>query len=215
MKKRSLLQKEKRVIKKPNHLELDIHILLKDQIDYSKMGLEKMGPEEKGVAVLTAAMEVAKKTQNPLIELIQALGLSYQTYYVQNSIFVDNVSVSDIKTLDSHESVGEIQSNRAFKVQLEEPESFVDPKQSNVEWNLDFCKASNVWKKNITGRGFTVANADTGIQWDHEGLKFNYRGFKDGVVNHSYHWWDGVRTRINPRGNRCGYNLTAPCDDHG
>jgi serine protease AprX len=110
-------------------------------------------------------------------------------------------------------------SNRAFKVALEalpvKVEEGPSAGQAQIEWNLEFSKATGAWSKNITGKGFTVANADTGVYWEHESLKANYRGNQGATVDHNYAWWDGVRTRINPRGNRCGYNTTAPCDDHG
>jgi len=143
------------------------------------------------------------------------MGLTYKSYYIQNSIFIEDILPSEIRILDQHESVDEIQSNRVFTVPLETFGDFVDAKTVQVEWNLDFCKASEAWKKNITGKGITLANADTGIEWSHEALRANYRGNKDGVINHNYNWYDGVRVRVNPRGNRCGYNTSVPCDDHG
>jgi len=62
-----------------------------------------------------------------------------------------------------------------------------------------------------TGKGFTVAIADTGIQWDHPALQPQYRGFVDGVIDHNYNWWDAVHTT----GSRCGASSQVPCDDNG
>jgi len=142
--------------------------------------------------------------------------LKHQPFYVQNCISVENVSPSQIELFASQDSVGEIISNRAFTVPLETLEKEEkDSKQGTIEWNIDFVKAPVAWQRNITGTGFTVANADTGVEWNHEALRNNYRGNNNGNIDHNYAWWDGIRRRIRPGQNRCGYNITAPCDDNG
>jgi len=80
---------------------------------------------------------------------------------------------------------------------------------------LQLCneiKDPNEPNKPVTGAGYVVANADTGVQWDHPALRANYRGTQEnGQANHNYNWWDSVHSG----GGRCGANTKAPCDDNG
>jgi len=83
-----------------------------------------------------------------------------------------------------------------------------------IEWNVNYVKAPEAWAMGYKGQGFTVANADTGVEFTHDALVRNYRGnLGNGQFNHNFHWWDGVRQRI--RGNRCGIAVRIPCDDNG
>jgi len=79
-----------------------------------------------------------------------------------------------------------------------------------IEWNVAWVNASTVWGAGITGQGFTVAGADTGVQWTHPALINQYRG-SGTTVNHNYNWWDAVHTT----GSSCGANSQVPCDDSG
>jgi len=57
-----------------------------------------------------------------------------------------------------------------------------------------------------------VANADTGVQWNHPALVGQYRGYvSPTVANHNHNWWDAVHET----GSRCGANTKIPCDDNG
>jgi len=60
------------------------------------------------------------------------------------------------------------------------------------------------------GEGFVVANADTGVAWNHPALVNQYRG-STSPVNHNYNWWDAVHET----GSSCGRDTKAPCDDNG
>jgi len=71
-------------------------------------------------------------------------------------------------------------------------------------------KAPEVWPVR-DGEGFVIANADTGVQWDHPALINQYRGYNGGAVNHNYHWWDAIHAG----GSSCGASSQVPCDDNG
>jgi subtilisin family serine protease len=84
------------------------------------------------------------------------------------------------------------------------------------EWNVIQIGADKLFAQGITGKGWTVANADTGIHYQHEALTKSYRGTeKSGLVKHEYNWWDGIREMHFTRSNKCGYGIKAPCDDNG
>lgn len=56
----------------------------------------------------------------------------------------------------------------------------------------------------ITGTGVTVAVMDTGADWLHPALFANYRGQRDGVIEHAGHWYDATQI-----------TNTTPTDPHG
>ena len=60
-----------------------------------------------------------------------------------------------------------------------------------VEWNLTQIGAPTLWGLGVKGQGITVANIDTGVQFDHPALVAQYRGnLGGGVFDHNYNWWD-------------------------
>ncbi|MHA6252309.1 S8 family serine peptidase [Oceanobacillus sp. CAU 1775] len=65
---------------------------------------------------------------------------------------------------------------------------------ANVEWNVERVGAPSVWEMGIDGSGVVVASIDTGVQWDHPGLKEKYRGYDaaTGEVDHTYSWYDAT-----------------------
>jgi len=63
--------------------------------------------------------------------------------------------------------------------------------QQKVEWNLEWAKVPDVWKKGFTGKGKVVALVDTGVNFQHESLRHAYRGLlANGTFNHDYNWFD-------------------------
>ena len=76
------------------------------------------------------------------------------------------------------------------------PSSLVSPehnsRRSGVEWNVARINAPQVWAMGYHGQGIVIANADTGVQWDHIALKSHYRGWNGTTVNHAYNWHDAT-----------------------
>ena len=75
-----------------------------------------------------------------------------------------------------------------------------------LEWGIANINADDVWSQyGVKGEGITIANIDTGVQFDHPALVNSYRGNNgDGTFDHNYNWFDAAGT--------CA---TAPCDDDG
>jgi len=166
----------------------------------------------------------AERTQAPIIEYLKQANVPYKSYWIANVIVTTtNISIlADIAVMDN---IKFIEPNNEFRVPLEEPEEIevgfndTQKRQTGIEWNVDYVRAPNVWNEMrdpndnlVTGVGFVVANADTGVQWDHPALRGTYRGtVGTGQPNHNYNWWDAVHSG----GGRCGFNTKAPCDDNG
>ena len=90
-------------------------------------------------------------------------------------------------------------------------------KAGQIEWNIQYIKADSVWKEyGGSGFGMIYANADTGVDYKHPALRFNYAGLlPNGEVDNNYAWWDGVKETTGPGIGPCGINSQVPCDDNG
>src|SRR5690606_24415810 len=71
---------------------------------------------------------------------------------------------------------------------------------TNVEWNVERVGAPAVWNMGIDGTGTVVASIDTGVDWDHPGLKEKYRGYDSATdeVDHTYSWFDATAGQTEP-----------------
>eukprot|EP00026_Physarum_polycephalum_P007444 Phypoly_transcript_07504.p1 GENE.Phypoly_transcript_07504~~Phypoly_transcript_07504.p1 ORF type:complete len:496 (+),score=61.55 Phypoly_transcript_07504:105-1592(+) len=194
--------------------EVSFLALLKAKADIASAVQGKNG-EESGQIVFDKLTKTAASTQGPLISLLQTLGVEYKTFWIVNMIQIQANSTV-MMMVAKHESVRELQPNFQFKVDLEVPDSELDPKDPSspdaIEWNIEYVKAPQLWERLITGDGLVVANADTGVQWNHPALLQQYRGFGgSNNISHDYNWWDAVHTT----GSSCGANSKFPCDDNG
>ncbi len=80
-----------------------------------------------------------------------------------------------------------------------------EPRTPDTEWNIAVVRAPEVWASlNIRGTGAVVAGMDTGVDWLHPALRFNYRGYNPhGPAVHEGNWFDPVTGSL------------YPIDDHG
>jgi subtilisin family serine protease len=166
----------------------------------------------RGHIVYRELTSVATTTQAPLLKLLRSLGVEHRAYWIVNMVHI-TANSTIMALVASHESIRELQPNFKFKVELEQPEtSDLGASPSAIEWNINWVNAPQVWAQDIQGQGLVVANADTGVQWDHPALILQYRGYGGvGNISHSYNWWDAVHTT----GSSCGANTQIPCDDNG
>jgi subtilisin family serine protease len=75
-----------------------------------------------------------------------------------------------------------------------------------LEWGIANINADDVWSQfGVQGEGITIANIDTGVQFDHPALVSHYRGTTgNGTFDHNYNWFDAT--------DNCP---AAPCDLNG
>lgn len=116
-------------------------------------------------------------------------------------ITVHGVDAKFIEILKQRPEIGKLTSDAPFKVDLEKPGPIVEnfdekAEQPRIEWSIEWVKANKVWEKGYKGKNFTIASADTGVQWEHEAIMKNYRGYNEatGTATHDYNWvWRHVR----------------------
>jgi subtilisin family serine protease len=189
--------------------------LLKSKADIASAVQGKTG-EESGQIVFDELTKVSQSTQGPLLTMLRDLEVDHKAFWIVNMVQIQ-ANETVMMMVAKHESVRELQPNFQFKVDLEVPESYADPKDAAaspyaIEWNINWVKAPQVWTRSFRGETMVVGNADTGVQWNHPALLQQYRGY-GGVnnISHDYNWWDSVHTT----GSSCGANTKAPCDDNG
>jgi len=69
-----------------------------------------------------------------------------------------------------------------------------------VEWNIEWVKAHEVWKKNHTGKGIIVGVVDTGVNFLHPAVVQHYVGRNaNGTFNHDFNWFDPANRMAEPR----------------
>jgi len=179
----------------------DFWIRLTDKADLS--GAKQIADwDERGQYVYDTLRATAKESQAGVIETLDAAGADYQSFWINNSIFVEDGSLALAQSVAASSDVKGIY--QTFQMQEVEP---VDSKPAGpkmtaaVEWGIDAINAPDVWDLGVTGEGITVASFDTGVDVTHPALRAKYRGANpDGSLDHDYNWFDIPNT--------CG---GAPC----
>ena len=70
-----------------------------------------------------------------------------------------------------------------------------------MDWGVQKMRASEAWKQGITGAGVVVADLDTGVDYQHPGLKANFRGTKpDGTFDLNYNWHNSIEKGTDAQG---------------
>jgi len=174
-------------------------------------------PLERPAYVFKTLTKHTEVTQASLVEYLTQAQISFKSYWVSN-VIVTTTNLALLTEIAQRDEVVHIEENTPFQVPLETPEEIfyrnVTTKRQDrfVEWNVEYVRADDAWDLyNFHGEGFVVANADTGVQWNHPALIQQYRGSNGGSVDHNYNWWDA----IHETGSSCGASSRVPCDDNG
>lgn len=190
-------------------------LLMKDQVDLDEFRInhEKMEIEEKPHLLVKLLMDNAEKSQKNTTKWLISQKIPFRSFFLPSFI-----STNLNQPLPSHISIDikSIIPNPKIKVNLESTSSpHTGEIQNSVDWNVKWIKADLLHEKGVTGKGIIVANADTGIRWDHPALTRTYRGrMDDGKIDHNYSWYDALHEPIDEPENVCGYSLPVPCDDY-
>ncbi|WBQ07495.1 S8 family serine peptidase [Kribbella sp. CA-293567] len=160
---------------------------------------------KRGTAVAAALRKTAAESQAKVKAELDASRASYKSYWATNAIVVKGGSLEMAQSIANHAEVEGVYN----PVKYEVPETTKGTQQNEinaVEWGIANVKADQVWAQyGDKGAGITVANIDTGVQYDHPALVNQYRGKQaNGTFDHNYNWFDAAGT--------CS---GAPCDTNG
>lgn len=158
--------------------------------------------EERGWYVYRTLVETARQTQASVITSLEARGVTYEPFWINNTIYVQAGDWALIQDLAARADVASIKADGG--VELPEP----PPQPQGIQgfydsWGLGWINAPDVWGLGIDGSGIVVASIDTGVQYGHPQLYDTYRGTVDG--SHQYNWCDPADI--------CAGD--TPCDNNG
>jgi subtilisin family serine protease len=183
---------------------LDYLIYFEEQADLS--AAYELPWEQRGWYVYETLMAQAEKSQEKVRKFLDRRDVSYQSFWIQNVIAVED---SSALTLNGLMKFYEIESlNTVPVINLENPLGGLSIEETeeagSVTANLLHINADDAWSAGYTGEGFVVGSIDTGVRYTHDALKPHYRGYSEvGFFSHSYQWWDAVNSS------------DSPYDDHG
>ncbi|MFI7608423.1 S8 family serine peptidase [Micromonospora sp. NPDC049366] len=183
--------------------EGDFWIRFKDRADLSKASSIKDW-NERGTAVAAALKKTAAESQAKVRAELDSSGAKYQTFWASNAIRVSGGSLTMVQNLAARSEVEGLYAPVAYEIP--KTTEGADEKTTNaLEWGIANINADDVWSQYaVQGEGITIANIDTGVQFDHPALVNSYRGNNgDGTFDHNYNWFNAAGT------------CATPCDGDG
>lgn len=185
-------------------------VFLRDQADLAPAkGLTTK--EGKGRFVFDALRDKASSTQGPVIRVLEALGVHYQSFWIANMLLVRG-GAAVVEAMAAHPAVAGVHANPRVAADRPQVVSGRGPEASSgIEWNIGHVGAPAVWVLGFRGQGVVVGGQDTGYDWEHPALIGQYRGWDGGAADHDYNWHDAIHAG----GGICGADSPFPCDDYG
>lgn len=195
-----------------SHPHLNVLLVLREQADLS--AAQRFSSRlEKTRFVVSQLQAVARRSQPPLLRLLEQHGVHYRSFWVVNAIWVEADSALLPLLLSQRTEVAALVADRPVRAVQQKVYSQDQPAAAGVEANLVHIGADQVWAEGITGQGVVIGGQDTGFAWDHPALQAAYRGWDGVTAVHDYNWHDAIHTSNGA--NPCGVDSPVPCDDHG
>jgi subtilisin family serine protease len=166
--------------------QADFWVVLGGEVDLSDA--YDMGWEARGWYVYHALADQAQKTQAGAIAYLEAQGLAYESFWINNSIYVRHGTGAAIQALAARAEVRRIRADNLLFLPELPPANPTAVSGAYDNWGLDWVHAPDVWAMGYDGTGIVVASIDTGVQYTHPQLDETYRGAIDG--SHEYNWCD-------------------------
>ncbi len=198
----------------------DVLILLGNLPDLSP-AYELPDKEARGRWVYDTLRQHARQSQRRVVALLQATGISYQSFWSVNAVHA-RVDAATLQRILALPEVRRVQDNPSLRAVDPQPVSTQSTVSSDaIPWGVQRVQAPWAWEQGYAGAGVVVAGQDTGYDWDHPALKQAFRGYDpiSDTATFTYTWHDAIHNDIPPAdfGNVCGYDSPVPCDDqqHG
>ncbi|MCG8350312.1 MAG: S8 family serine peptidase, partial [Chloroflexales bacterium] len=162
--------------------------------------------EERGWFVYRTLHNNAERKQRSLRAWLDARGVPYNPLWIVNAIVVHGSS-ADVQALAARADVALVRANHAVSLDtalMKRPMTFLQQQnllanapsscqadERGICWNILQVGAERVWSDfGVSGEGITVANIDSGVDFDHPALLQQYRGYQSpGNVDHAYSWF--------------------------
>jgi subtilisin family serine protease len=168
-------------------------VVLSEQADLSALPDD---PAERRAEVHRRLVDVAERSQPPLLAELERRGLRYRRFYLVNAVRVEISPefAGDLAALPGAAAAFLNPNVRPYPryVALTPPGGESAP--AGVAPGVRAVRADEVWDLGVRGAGIVVAGADTGVDWTHPALQRQYRGWDGAQADHDYNWldaWDG------------------------
>jgi subtilisin family serine protease len=162
----------------------------------------------RGRYVYDVLREAADRTQAQVRDYLDRQGIPYHSHVSLNALTL-RAPQNAVDALAAMQAVATIQPATSYDL----PEPIVETAPEAVAaigWNIQLTGADRVWDEfGVTGEGIVVANIDTGVEWDHEALLEQYRGWNGITATHDYSWWDPSASCA-----ASGFSPDEPCDNY-
>ena len=158
--------------------------------------------------VYEALTQHAASAQGALLNGLRSRGLTAQSLWISNQVWVRGATQADLAWLAARPDVAQVELDVQMRGALGRPELPRAFSPLGVEWGVSRVRAPEVWAQGFTGQGVVVADLDTGVKWDHATLKPKYRGWDGVAATHDYNWYDAA-------GHSVAAPQLAPYDDNG
>jgi len=171
-------------------------VYLADQADL-RMAASITDWNERGWAVYNTLTAHAAQTQAPLISALQARGVSVQSFWIVNVLWVRG-DLALAEWLGAQAEVALVTENAQYTLDISAGEAAVS---GAYAWGVEKIRAPLAWETwGVRGQGIVVANIDSGVMFSHTALIDTYRGSMPGGVQHAYNWFGGIdRYRATPQ----------------
>ncbi len=209
-------------IRQAFHSKERVHVLIEfyGQPQLS-MDLRKMSKVGKARFMYNALTTVAQSSQKRIKSYLQSQAIPHRDFYIVNAISAV-VNKSEAVHITAYPEVKRIMPDFKQENDLALDNTVISGSRPQLRaeytYGLDMIAVPEFWEEtHARGGGVVIAGQDTGYDWTHPALRPAYRGtLSDTSADHNYNWHDAIHESFDTsRANPCGYNLTAPCDDHG
>lgn len=201
-------------------------VIMQEQVNgvalVQAQGAQAAARADRARILYTELTAVARRTQAPVRNWLDANQVPYRAFYLVNMVEVwgDAAAVEVLRRLPgvdrlvANPTVGEALTVETAAATWLKPWLADSAAQSQARpYGIDFTQAPAVWALGYRGEAIVIGSQDTGVEWDHPALRANYRGVISDTVDHAYNWFDAFPQAGRPL--RCANEPQTPCDDHG
>ncbi len=182
--------------------QANLFVMFREQADLTPA--YHMSWDQRGEYVYNALLEVAQRSQAAVRASLDAQGIPYQSFPINNSLYIPGASQAVANSLLSFPEVAYLRLERVLP--LPEPVQVDAPPvvpEATTDWGLTDTKATSVWALGYQGAGIKVANIDTGVQYNHPALDQAYACA--GNPGSSACWYDPTGTYPSAPGDNNGH----------
>ncbi|MFA5685006.1 MAG: S8 family serine peptidase [Lysobacteraceae bacterium] len=158
--------------------------------------------QARGRYVHETLKNAAEQYQQPLRDYMSARGYSFQSFWVDNLILVENGDIDLFNDLSRFSGVKQVRTIPEVHLIKPEPAGLNGTPPGPLP-NLNRVKVPQVWEAGFRGQGIVLANIDSGVRFSHEALREKYRGNLGGTYDHNYNFYNPYSSVI------------GDSDDHG